>query len=122
MLLIGNGAWLQAHPDQARAFVQAAQRGYEFAADDPAKAAELLEKANPGAFTEPELVSRSQQMFSERYLRDESGAVGTQTLDKWSGFSGFLYDTGTLVGPDGKPLTARPDFATWFTDEYLAAP
>jgi len=48
--------------------------------------------------------------------------VGTQTLDKWSGFSGFLYDTGTLVGPDGKPLTARPDFATWFTDEYLAAP
>jgi hypothetical protein len=27
-------------------------------------------------------------MFSERYLRDESGAVGTQTLDKWSGFSG----------------------------------
>jgi len=122
VLLIGNGAWLQAHPDQARAFVQAAQRGYEFAADDPAKAAELLETANPGAFTEPELVSRSQQMFSERYLRDESGAVGTQTLDKWSGFSGFLYDTGTLVGPDGKPLTARPDFATWFTDEYLAAP
>jgi ABC-type nitrate/sulfonate/bicarbonate transport system substrate-binding protein len=122
VLLIGNGSWLQAHPDQARAFVQAAQRGYEFAADDPANAAELLEKANPGAFTEPELVTRSQQMFSERYLRDESGAVGTQTLDKWSGFSGFLYDTGTLVGPDGKPLTARPDFATWFTDEYLAAP
>ena len=73
VLLIGNGAWLPAHPDQARAFVQAAQRGYEFAADDPAKAAELLEQANPGAFTEPELVSRSQQMFSERYLRDEVG-------------------------------------------------
>ena len=122
ILLIGNGTWLQAHPEQARAFVQAVQRGYQFAAEDPARGAELLEKANPGAFTEPELVSRSQQMFSERYLRDESGAVGTQTLDKWSGFSGFLYDTGTLVGPDGKPLTARPDFATWFTDEYLAAP
>jgi ABC-type nitrate/sulfonate/bicarbonate transport system substrate-binding protein len=122
VLLIGNGTWLQAHPDQARAFVQAAQRGYQLAADDPAKGAELLEKANPGAFSEPELVSRSQQLLSERYLRDESGAVGSQTLEKWNGFSGFLYETGTLVGPDGKPLTARPDFATWFTDRYLATP
>src|SRR5688500_11823024 len=96
VLLIGNGAWLTAHPDQARAFVQAVQRGYQLAADDPVKAAELLEKANPGAFTEPELVSRSAQMFSERYLRDESGEVGPQTLEKWNGFSGFLYETGTL--------------------------
>ena len=48
VLLIGNGTWLQAHPDQARAFVQAVQRGYQLAADDPATGAELLEKANPG--------------------------------------------------------------------------
>jgi ABC-type nitrate/sulfonate/bicarbonate transport system substrate-binding protein len=122
VLLIGHSPWLQAHPEQARAFVQAVQRGYRLAADDPAKGAELLEKANPGAFTEPELVSRSAQMFSERYLRDESGAVGPQTLEKWNGFSGFLYETGTLVGADGKPLPARPDFATWFTNDYLAAP
>ena len=99
VLLIGNGTWLQAHPDQARAFVQAVQRGYQLAADDPAKGAELLEKANPGAFSEPELVTRSQQMLSERYLRDESGKVGPQTLEKWAGFSGFLFDTGTRDGP-----------------------
>jgi ABC-type nitrate/sulfonate/bicarbonate transport system substrate-binding protein len=60
VLLIGNGTWLTAHPDQAKAFVQAAQRGYQLAADDPAKGVELLEKANPGAFSEPELVTRSQ--------------------------------------------------------------
>jgi ABC-type nitrate/sulfonate/bicarbonate transport system substrate-binding protein len=122
VLLIGNGTWLQAHPDQAKAFVQAVQRGYQLAADDPKQAVELLEKANPGAFPEPELVDRSQQMLSEKYLRDESGRVGTQTLDKWSGFSGFLFDTGTVTGPDGKPVTAHPDFSTWFTDQYLAAP
>jgi ABC-type nitrate/sulfonate/bicarbonate transport system substrate-binding protein len=121
VLLIGNGTWLREHPEQARAFVQAVQRGYRLAADDPARGAELLEKANPGAFSEPELVTRSQQMLSERYLRDESGAVGPQTADKWTGFSGFLVDTGTVTGPDGKPLTARPDFTTWFTNEYLAA-
>ena len=27
----------------------------------------------------------------------KSGAVGSQTLEKWNGFSGFLYETGTLV-------------------------
>jgi ABC-type nitrate/sulfonate/bicarbonate transport system substrate-binding protein len=122
VLLIGNGTWLAAHPEQAAAFVQAAQRGYQLAADDPAQGAALLEKANPGAFSEPELVERSQKMMSEKFLRDASGKVGTQTLDEWAGFSGFLVDTGTVTGPDGKPLTARPDFSTWFTDRYLATP
>jgi ABC-type nitrate/sulfonate/bicarbonate transport system substrate-binding protein len=122
VLLIGNGTWLSAHPEQARAFVQAVQRGYQLAADDPAQGAQLLEKANPDAFPKPELVDRSQRMLSERYLRDESGRVGPQTLTKWAGFSGFLVDTGTVTGPDGKPLTAHPDFSTWFTNQYLAAP
>ena len=120
VLLIGNGAWLESHPDQARVFVQAVQRGYQLAVDDPARGAELLEKANPGAFSEPELVARSQRMLSEGYLRDEAGRVGPQTLEKWSGFCGFLVDTGTVTGPDGAPLTARPDFASWFTNDYLA--
>ena len=120
VLLIGNSPWLAAHPDQAAKFVQAAQRGYQLAADDPARAAKDLMDANPGTFTEPELVSRSAQMLSERYLRDGAGQVGTQTLAQWSGFSGFLFDAGALAGPDGAPLTARPDFSTWFTDRYLA--
>ena len=120
VLLVGNGAWLTAHPDQAKAFVQAVQRGYQLAADDPAQGAALLQKANPGAFTEPELVTRSQQMISERYLKDGSGKVGPQTPAMWTGFSGFLVDTGTVTGPDGKPLTAKPDFTTWFTNQYLA--
>ncbi len=122
VLLIGNSPWLAAHPDQAAAFVQAAQRGYQLAADDPARAAKDLMAADPGAFPEPELVSRSTQMLSERYLRDPAGRAGTQTLDQWAGFSGFLSDSGVLAGPDGAPLTARPDFSTWFTDRFLAAP
>jgi NitT/TauT family transport system substrate-binding protein len=122
VLLIGNSPWLAAHPDRAAAFVQAAQRGYQLAADDPARAAEDLMAADPGAFPEPELVSRSTRMLSERYLRDPAGRVGTQTLDRWAGFSGFLSDAGVLAGPDGAPLTARPDFSTWFTDRFLATP
>lgn len=120
VLLIGNSPWLAAHPEQARAFVQAAQRGYQFAADSPAESAKLLEEANPGAFTEPELVSRSQAMLAEKYLRDESGTVGTQTPERWAGFSGFLVDSGAVVDASGTPLTARPDFTSWFTNAYLA--
>jgi ABC-type nitrate/sulfonate/bicarbonate transport system substrate-binding protein len=122
VLLIGNSPWLQAHPDLAAKFVQAAQRGYQLAADDPDRAGQLLMEANPGVFTEPELVRRSQQMLAEQYLRDASGKVGQQTLEKWARFSGWVFDSSGLTGPDGKPLTQRPDFSTWFTDQYLAKP
>ena len=76
--------------------------------------------ANPGVFAEPELVRRSQDLLAAEYLRDESGAVGPQTLERWSGYSGFVVDSGSLTGPDGSPVTERPDFATWFTNDYLA--
>ncbi len=39
VLLIGNSPWLAQHPDLAAAFVQAAQRGYQLAADDPDRGA-----------------------------------------------------------------------------------
>jgi ABC-type nitrate/sulfonate/bicarbonate transport system substrate-binding protein len=119
VLLIGNSPWLAANPDAARAFVQAAQRGYQLGADDPARAAQLLMDANPGVFSEPELVTRSQDLLAAEYLRDPSGAVGPQTLEQWAGYSGFVADSGVLAGPDGAPLTQRPDFSTWFTNEYL---
>ncbi|WP_218614898.1 ABC transporter substrate-binding protein [Pseudonocardia sp. KRD291] len=120
VLLMGNSTWLREHPDQARRFVQAAQRGYQLGADDPAKGAQLLTDANPGAFTEPELVDRSQQMLAERYMKNAQGRVGPQTLATWAGFSGFVYDSGSVVGEDGNPVTTRPDFSTWFTNDYLA--
>ena len=122
VIIIGNSPWLAQHPDQAAAFVRAAQRGYQLAADDPDTAGRMLMDANPGAFTEPELVTRSQRMLAQRYLRDENGRLGTQTLEKWSGYSGFAFDAGELTGPDGAPLRTRPDFATWFTNDLLATP
>lgn len=121
VIVVGNSPWLKAHPDLAARFVQALQRGYKLAADDPARGGELLMAANPGAFAEPELVRRSQDMLSKQYLRDESGEVGRQTPEKWAGYSGWVFDSGVLAGPDGKPLTTRPDFATWFTNDYLTA-
>lgn len=120
IVIDGNEDWLAENPDRARAFVQALQRGYAFAAENPDAAAQELIDANPGAFPDEDLVRESQRILSERYLRDENGRVGTQTLDKWSGYSRFLYEAGVLTGPDGAPLAEEPDWSTYFTDEYLA--
>lgn len=120
VLLLGNSTWLRDNPDTARRFVQAVQKGYALAAQDPATAARMLKEANPGAFTSDELVDRGAQMLSERFLRDAQGRVGFQTPQQWAGFSGFLYDAGTVAGPDGAPVRQKPDFSTWFTNDYLA--
>ncbi|WP_064058122.1 ABC transporter substrate-binding protein [Prescottella equi] len=118
----GNEKWLAEHPEQARKFVQALQRGYQVAADDPDRGAKALIDANPGVFSDEELVVESQRMLAADYMKDASGRVGTQTREQWAGYSEFLYEHGLLAGPDGKPLTAEPDWSTYFTDEYLATP
>ena len=76
---------------------------------------------NPGVFDgNPTLPGLSQRFLADGgYLLDESGAVGRQTLAKWQGYSGFLFDQGLLVGPDGKPLTVAPDYQALFTNDYL---
>ncbi|MDG3015224.1 ABC transporter substrate-binding protein [Speluncibacter jeojiensis] len=115
----GNRDWLAAHPDQARKFVQALQRGYRFAADNPDRAAQDLIDANPGAFEDPGLVHEGQRMLAADYMKDVQGEVGSQTTQQWAGYSGYLYQHGLLSGPDGKPLAHEPDWSTYFTDEYL---
>jgi ABC-type nitrate/sulfonate/bicarbonate transport system substrate-binding protein len=120
VLLIGNSTWLRGNRGTATAFVQAAQRGYQFTATDPAKAAELLKQANPSAFSSDELVTRGVQMLADSYLRDEHGVVGTQRAEKWQGYSGFLFDTGAVTDPDGVALKQHPDVTEWFTNDFIA--
>ncbi|MFC6010835.1 ABC transporter substrate-binding protein [Nocardia lasii] len=122
IVIDANEGWLAENPDRAKKFVQALQRGYQFAADNPDAAAQDLIDANPGAFNDEELVFESQRMLAEQFMKDPSGQVGTQTLEQWSANSGFLFRSGLLNGPDGKPLTTEPDWSTYFTNAYLANP
>jgi hypothetical protein len=52
---------------------------------------------------------------------DAQGNVGTQTLEQWQGYSGFLFDQGLLTDRAGKPLTTAPDYASLFTNDFLPA-
>ncbi|KQY37371.1 MULTISPECIES: ABC transporter substrate-binding protein [Nocardia] len=122
IVIDANEGWLAENPDRAAKFVQALQRGYQFAADNPDAAAQDLIDANPGAFNDEALVFESQRMLAAQFMKDAGGKVGTQTVQQWSANSGFLYRGGLLTGSDGKPLTTEPDWSTYFTNEYLATP
>ncbi len=120
VVLVCNDAWLAAHGDVARRFLAATVAGFEQATTDPAGAAAKLIKANPGVFdANTALPLDSARFLAERGLYGTPGGVGHQTAEQWGRFSGFLYDTGLLAGANGKPLAARPDFGTYFTDDYL---
>jgi ABC-type nitrate/sulfonate/bicarbonate transport system substrate-binding protein len=121
VVLACDSRWLAAEPGLARAFVAATVRGFELAADHPDQGAAALVAQNPGAFDgNPTLPLASQEFLAEGgFLKDENGKVGRQTLEKWRGYSGFLYDQGLLAGPDGKPLATPPDYAKLFSNDFL---
>jgi ABC-type nitrate/sulfonate/bicarbonate transport system substrate-binding protein len=113
--------WLARDPDAARRFVGASVQGFEMAANDPDGSAQMLIDENPGVFdANPALPKASAEFLAQNgYYIDPNGRVGVQTLDKWKGYSGFLYDQGLLVDGAGKPLTSPPDYASLFTNDFL---
>ncbi len=113
--------WLAKDPVAAKAFVSATARGFGFAALNPDEAAAILVAANPGIFdANPDLPQASATYLAEQGLfMDTHAAVGTQTLEKWSGYSGFLYEQGLLVDAQGAALAAPPDYSSLFSNEFL---
>ena len=87
-------------------------RGFELAADDPDDGRGAAGRPEPGRLRrQPDAARSTARSSSPRAATcaTTSGAVGRQTLAKWQGYSGFLFDQGLLAGPDGKPLDhARP--------------
>jgi hypothetical protein len=107
--------------ESARAFVQAAQLGYAFAAGSPEEAADMLIAETAGMLSNPKLVRASMQALVDGgYLQDPGWLVGPIDAEMMRNISGFLFEVGMLRDGDGDPLEMRPDLSDWFTIEYLA--
>jgi ABC-type nitrate/sulfonate/bicarbonate transport system substrate-binding protein len=121
VILACDSDWLAREPDAARRFVAATVRGFELAARDPDAAAAMLIDENPGVFdANPQLPKASAEYLATNKLYvDADGRVGTQTLERWQGYSGFLFDQGLLVDAAGKKLAAPPDYAALFSNDFL---
>jgi ABC-type nitrate/sulfonate/bicarbonate transport system substrate-binding protein len=121
VVLACDRQWLDKDPDAARRFVAATVQGFEFAATKPAEAAAILIAENPGVFDANKKLPQDSQQFlvDNGYLLDASGKFGTQTLERWQGYSGFLYDQRLLVDAAGKPLAAPLDYSSLFTNDFL---
>lgn len=119
--IVSSQAYLDAHPQEARGFVQAVAKGYEYAVQNPTEAADVLIAANPESLGEAqELVQRSTAlMATDGYLASSERAIGTANPQAWQEFGAFLFEGGFLVDSEGKQLTEQPDWSTYYTDQYL---
>ena len=110
-VILANNDFLQNSPDTARAFMAATARGYEYAAEHPREAAELLISGDTtGSLNDArELVLASQEWISARYLAEES-VWGRFSPERWNAFYGWLYTNG---------LSTHDLTGIGYTNDYL---
>ncbi len=119
-LIVAKSAWLAANPDLARRFIKATADGYRWAAANPAEAAKLVVRANPGTFKNPQVVTDSQKLLANGgFMTTPDDKVGTQDAGRWGKYGKFLYSNKLLTGSDGKPIKTEPIWSEFWTNDYL---
>lgn len=115
-----NSAYLADNAETARAFVTASQRGYDYAVAHPDEATDILVAANADVLLDRDFVRASlQALIDGHYIRGENGAIGTIDPAKMDAIGTFLFDAGILKDGNGAPITARPDFTAYYSNDYL---
>ena len=109
-VLIGNNAWLEENPDTAKAFLTALGKGYTYATEHPAEAADILMEAAPELKANSELVYASQEYLAAEYIAD-AARWGEFDGARWAAFFNWLNENGLLDGE------LDPNFG--YTNEYL---
>lgn len=108
---------LESDPEKVEAFMDATRRGYEWAAANPAEAAEILIEV--GDFPNEDLVRGSMRVIDEGgYLTDGTTTVGLIDPARLEKMARFLYDSGVLRGADGEPRAWPGDVSSWFDQSW----
>lgn len=92
-VIIANNDYLAENPDQAKAFMEATAKGYEYAAEHPDEAADMLIAGdNTGSLKgAEELVKKSQEFLSAKYI-DDADSWGVIDPERWNAFYSWLYE------------------------------
>ena len=109
-VLIGSNAWLEENPDAARAFLAALSKGYTYAAEHPAEAADILMEAAPELKANSALVYASQENLAGEYIAD-AARWGEFDGERWAAFFNWLNEN------DLMEQKLDPDFG--YTNDYL---
>ncbi len=107
-VIIGNNNYLTSNPEETKAFISAAKKGYEYAADNPQEAADILLEEVPEL--DQELVQTSQEYLSKEYISD-ADSWGMIDPERWNGFYEWLDQNDLLENK----ITEN----TGFSNEYL---
>jgi ABC-type nitrate/sulfonate/bicarbonate transport system substrate-binding protein len=114
-------AWLDQNAEAAAAFIGATRRGYGFAVANPDAAADILIAANSDVLTDRPLIRASlQALIDGHYLQTEGGVIGMIDPGKMEAMGEYLFTSGILKDSDGNVVAERPDFAAYYTNDYLA--
>ena len=107
-VIIGNTDWMKANPYAASAFLSAMKKGYEFAAENPDEAADILLRYAPEL--DEALVKASQKYLSKEYISDAS-QWGYIDASRWNAFYKWISDNKLFDGdlPEN----------TGFTNDYI---
>lgn len=92
-VLIANNEFLESEPTAARAFLAATAKGYEYAAQHPDEAAEILLEAVPEL--DPDIVPASQKWLADQYIADAK-VWGYIDASRWDAFYKWLWDNQLL--------------------------
>ena len=107
-VIISGNQFLEKNPDTAKSFLSALSKGYQYAMENPAEAADILCKAAPEL--DKELVLASQNYLKEQYQAD-AAYWGYIDAARWNNFYKWVNDNNLVEGK-------IPENAG-FSNEYL---
>lgn len=88
-VLAANNDFCKENPEAVKAFLRAAKKGYEYAAEHPAEAAAILVEEVPEL--DADLVNASAEFLADQYIADAS-SWGVIDEKRWSAYFQWLND------------------------------
>lgn len=117
-----SNAYLAGNADTAKAFITASRRGYDYAIAHPDEATDILVAANADVLLDRDFVRASlEALIDGHYIRGKNGAIGNIDPAKMEAIGTFLFDAGILKDGNGAPVTSKPDFTAYYSNDYLDA-